>query len=190
MADTAWQLFMDRIAWQGNVHVGCRVLEATLDPDEMARLQGLGTSILTTLAMLGEHHGSDPSEDDEATVKALARVDTKLDVLLELFNRHLLQHVELPPRRIVRLNAEGILIEGWQAPAPGTPVAVSVHFDACVGLPLELPGCVEAGGDGGGGFVACNELAESLREAIEHLIFRQHRRQLAEARNDAAPAAE
>ncbi len=188
MADHAWQLFMDRIAWQGSVHVECTPLDALPDTDELARLDGLGSSVLATLGMLGEHRNIDPADADEPDIKLLARVDTKLDVLLELFNRHLLQHLQLPPRRTVRLNTFGILVDGWQPPAAGTPVIVRVHFDPCVGLPLELIGHASPAPADQGGFVACHELAEDLREAIEHLIFRQHRRQLAEARHDAPPA--
>jgi hypothetical protein len=90
----------------------------------------------------------------------------------------------MPAGRKLRFNTRGILIEGWQPQAQQAAVLVRVHFDACTGLPLELPGVATASPDGTGGFVAFDELAEGIRNGIEHLVFRQHRRQLAEARRE------
>jgi hypothetical protein len=101
-----------------------------------------------------------------------------------MFNRHLAASMQVPPRHPVHFNQRGILIEQWQPTAQEGAVLVRMHFDACVGLPLELPGRAAPAPGGRGGFVAFDELAEGIREGIEHLVFRQHRRQVAEARRD------
>lgn len=183
MVDDSWQSFGDRIMWEGALHVACETLDVPLDPARRARVQELDTGVLATLNMLGERSGGE-APDDETTAAALTRIDAKLDVLLEMFNRHLLGHLELPPRHAVRFNARGILIKGWAAPEPSTAVLVRLYFDACVGLPLELPGHVALAPQGLGGFIAFDGLDEDIRESIEHLVFRQHRRQLAEARRE------
>ena len=183
MAQQAWQSFVDRIAWEGTAQVACEELDAPLDSVRRARLDELNAGVLATLGMLGERSVAEPSAD-EATAATLARIDAKLDVLLEMFNRHLSGSVETPPRRKLRFNTRGILIEGWQPRGQHVAVLVRVHFDACAGLPLELPGSASTAPDGAGGFVAFDELAEGIRNGIEHLVFRQHRRQLAEARRE------
>ncbi|HEX5353515.1 MAG TPA: PilZ domain-containing protein [Rhodanobacteraceae bacterium] len=183
MDQDPWQSFGERITWEGALHVACETLDAPLDPARRARLEELDVGVLATLNMLGEHSGGEQS-DDETSSAALARIDAKLDVLLEMFNRHLLGHVELPPRRSLRFNARGIVIGDWASPDPGTAMLVRVYFDACIGLPLELPGHVAKAPQNAGGFITFDGLDEGIRQSIEHMVFRQHRRQLAEARRE------
>lgn len=186
MANDAWQSFNDRIAWEGPVHVACEALDVPLDPSGIARLEEMNARVLTTLDTLGDR-GGEPQDDESAA--ALARIDNKLNVLLEMFNRHLLGHIQMPPRRSVRFNARGITVEGWTPPESGTAMLVRMHFDACIGLPLELPGHVAPSPQRSGGFVGFDALDEGIRQSIEHLVFRQHRRQLADARRDSQPPA-
>jgi hypothetical protein len=186
MTDHTWQSFLDRIAWEGSVHIGCDKLDAPLDPARRARLEELNRGVLATLGLLGERSAGDASPDEAATA-TLARIDAKVDALLEMFNRHLAASMQMPPRRPVRFNQRGIQIGEWKPAARDDAVLVRLHFDACVGLPLELPGHAAPAPDGRGGFVAFDELAEGVREGIEHLVFRQHRRQVAEARRESPP---
>lgn len=186
MTDHAWQSFLDRIAWEGTVHVACEELDAPLDPARRARLEELNTGVLATLGLLGERTVGEIAAD-EVVAAALARIDAKVDALLEMFNRHLAASVQMPPRHPVRFNQRGILIEQWQPGPQEHTVLVRMHFDACVGLPLELPGRAGAAPGGRDGFVAFDELTDGIREGIEHLVFRQHRRQLAEARRESQP---
>lgn len=181
MSHDPWQFFSDRISWDGEIRVACEAPDASLEPGRQTREDAANANVLATLSTLGERSGSEIPED-EAVSTALARIDAKLAVLLEVFNRHLLGHVQLPPRRPVRFNARGILIEDWTAPASGTALVVHIYFDACVGMPLELPGHVSAAPQEVGGFIAFDGLDESVRQGIEHWVFRQHRRQLAETR--------
>lgn len=183
MALDAWQSFNDRISWDGTVHFACEPMTAPLEPAAFTRLQELDSGVLATLGMLGERGSSEPADDE--TAAAITRVDAKLNVLLEMFNRHLLGHLQLPPRRMVRFNARGVLIEGWTPPGPNAALMVRMHFDGCLGMPLELPGRVAAAPAGSGGFITFDKLDEDIRQSIEHLVFRQHRRQLAESKREA-----
>ncbi|HET7266949.1 MAG TPA: PilZ domain-containing protein [Rhodanobacteraceae bacterium] len=186
MTHDPWQFFGDRITWEGAMRVECETLDAPLDPARQARMEEQDADVLATLNMLGERGGSEPPED-EAVSAALARIDAKLDLLLAMFNRYLLGHVQMPPPRTVRFNARGIVIPDWKAPEADMAVLVRIYFDSCVGMPLELPGRVAPAPRGAGGFVAFDELDEGIRQSIEHLVFRQHRRQLAESRREPQP---
>lgn len=183
MTHPAWQPFLDRIAWEGSVHVGCERLDAPLDPARRARLEQLNAGVLATIGLLGERSPTEAASDEAATA-TLARIDAKVDALLEMFNRHLAASMQMPPRRAIRFNQRGVLIEQWWPGADEDAVLVRMHFDACAGLPLELPGHAMQAPDGRAGFVAFDDLAEGIREGIEHLVFRQHRRQVAEARRE------
>lgn len=183
MALDAWQSFTDRISWDGAVHLACEPLDTPLDPPAFTRLQELDAGVLATLGMLGERGSSEPKDDE--TAAAITRIDAKLNVLLEMFNRHLLGHLQLPPRRTIRFNARGILVHDWTPPSPDAALMVRMHFDGCLGLPLELPGRVAAAPAGSAAFISFEKLDEDIRQSIEHLVFRQHRRQLAETKRGA-----
>lgn len=186
MALDAWQSFSDRITWDGTVHLVCEPLEQPLAPPAFTRLQELDAGVLATLGMLGERGSNEPRDDE--TAAAISRIDAKLNVLLEMFNRHLLGHLQLPPRHAVRFNARGILVDGWTPPAANAALMVRMHFDGCLGLPLELPGRVAAAPAGSAAFITFEKLDEDIRQSIEHLVFRQHRRQLAETRRGSQTA--
>lgn len=183
MTHDPWQFFGDRISWEGPIRVACETLDAPLDPVQQARMEEQDADVLAMLNALGERGSGEPPEDEAVSV-ALARIDAKLDLLLAMFNRHLLAHVQMPSQRPVRFNARGIVIGDWTAPEPDTPVLVRVYFDSCVGIPLELPGRTAKAPPDAGGFVAFDELDEGIRQSIEHLVFRQHRRQLAGSRRE------
>jgi hypothetical protein len=105
---------------------------------------------------------------------------------MEIVNRLLLPQSSLPPRMSLRFNALGAVLPWDCLPPVGQPVLLKLHFDVCRALPLELPGTRQAGPTDGKGFVAFDGVSEPVRDEIERLVFRQHRRQVAEARAHAA----
>ena len=64
----------------------------------------------------------------------------------------------------------------------GRDVLLRLRFDVCRSLPLELPAQVERRFDDGRVFVVFAPLSDVLGDAIERLVFRHHRRKVAEAR--------
>lgn len=180
MPQTAWQTFAEQVAFEGELAVACVPVADCPGTFEAARLQRLDAGILGSLGMLDDAPpGAD--EDDPARL-ALARVDAKLDMLLEVLNRYLLGRVTLPDAHRVRLNTHGILIERDELPPPDTRVRVELYFDGCAGMPLTLPGRVAPGEAPHRRFVWFCGLSAAVRDGIERLVFRQQRQQLAAAR--------
>jgi hypothetical protein len=179
------QAFADQVSYEGLLHVSCEVAPA-LEARELALLNERNASLLLTLASLVERR-ADGAEEDSALNQELARLDAKLNAVIELVNRLAMPSIALPPRVAVRFNALAAELPAGFLPAPDSRVMVRIHFDACRALPLELPGHVLAG-SGDVGLVAYDGLGEAVREAILKLVFRQHRRQVAEARHTARPA--
>lgn len=181
MAETIWQSFADRIAYDGALRVACEPAAEDLDGPALAHLNDLNGSVLAAIGALGERC-AETTEDEGNLGAELARLDAKLDVLMEIVNRTLFPDARLPSLRQVRLNAYGIRIDGLQLPEPRTRVRVRIHFDACRGLPLDLPGRGVAAPAAGPGFIAFEGLTEGVRSGIERLVFRHHRRLIAESR--------
>lgn len=183
MLQPPWQAFQERVAWEGELAVACVPVAEQPGVFEAARLQRLDAGILGSLGVLGDVRP--PGDDDDPVRLALARVDAKLDMLLEVMNRHLLGRIELPPVRAVRFNTRGLAIEGCDLPQPDAAVRVELYFDGCAGMPLTLPGRVGATDVPGRWFVCFCGLSDLVRDGIERLVFRQQRQKLAAARQAA-----
>ena len=186
MSDEGWTAFSDRVAWDAVFHATCDTV-ARPDPSALALINDRNASVLVAVSALMDRR-SDTAEDDNALTQEVARLDAKLNVLMEIVNRLLLPQAGLPPRVALRFNAAGAVLPWSGLPAVGQPVLLKIHFDVCRALPLELPGVRTAGPSDGKGFIAFEGLTEAVRDGIERLVFRQHRRQIAEARAHFRPS--
>lgn len=184
MSEATWKAFSERVTWDARFHATVEAGER-LSADALATVNDRNANVLVAVAALMDRR-VDTGEDDNALGQEVARLDAKLNVLMEIVNRLLLPQASLPPRIAVRFNALGIVLPWDGLPPAGQPVLVKLHFDVCRALPLELPGVREPGPSDGKGFVGFEGLTEPVRDEIERLVFRQHRRQVAEARAHAA----
>ncbi|UPG93490.1 PilZ domain-containing protein [Luteibacter aegosomatissinici] len=184
MSDVAWKTFSERVTWDGRFHATC---EPAAPPAAaaLASINDRNANVLVAVAALMDRR-VDIGEDDNALSQEVARLDAKLNVLMEIVNRLLLPQSALPPRISLRFNGLGAVLPWEGLPPVGQPVLLKLHFDVVRALPLELPGIRQAGPLDGKGFVAFEGLSEPVRDEIERLVFRQHRRQVAEARAHAA----
>jgi len=186
MGDEAWQAFSERVTWDMAFHATC---ESSPRPDAaaLALINDRNASVLVAVSALMDRR-ADTAEDDSTLSQEVARLDAKLNVLMEIVNRLLLPQSGLPARVAMRFNAAGAVLPWAGLPPVGQSVMLRIHFDACRALPLELPGVRLAGPSDGKGFIGFEGLSEAVRDGIERLVFRQHRRQVAEARAQARPA--
>jgi hypothetical protein len=185
MSDEGWLEFSERVAWDARFHATC---EAGPRPDAaaLALINDRNASVLVAVSALMDRR-SDTSEDDSPLTQEVARLDAKLNVLMEIVNRLLLPQSGLPPRIALRFNASGAVLPWDSLPAAGQTALLKIHFDACRALPLELPCIRLAGPADGKGFLGFEGLTEPVRDGIERLVFRQHRRQVAEAKAHSRP---
>ncbi|MDR6936616.1 PilZ domain-containing protein [Luteibacter sp. 3190] len=185
MSDDGWKAFSDRVAWDAAFHA---TVESVARPDgaALALINDRNASVLVAVSALMDRR-SDTAEDDSPLTQEVARLDAKLNVLMEIVNRLLLPQAGLPSRLNLRFNAIGAVMPWAGLPPVGQPVLLKIHFDVCRALPLELPGVRTAGPTDGKGFIVFEGLTEAVRDGIERLVFRQHRRQVAEARAHSRP---
>lgn len=186
MSDDDWQAFSDRVAWDAAFHATCDPV-ARPDAAALSLINDRNANVLVAVSALMDRR-SDPAEDDSPLSQEVGRLDAKLNVLMEIVNRLLLPQSGLPPRMPLRFNAAGAVLPWHGLPPVGQPVLLKIHFDVCRALPLELPGVRLAGPLDGKGFIGFEGLSEAVRDGLERLVFRQHRRQVAEARAQARPA--
>jgi len=120
----------------------------------------------------------------------LTRVETKLNLLLNLVGQLLTVHFPLPPLKAVKLNPVGIEWITDQGPRPGDFGIVEIYLNSSCPRALTFPGKVEGVEDTGNGYrisVQFLALSASIQERLEKIIFRHHRRRVAMARRRLFP---
>jgi hypothetical protein len=152
---------------------------------ELRLKRGLG--VLAAQTAFDEKR-SEPGDDAAQLAPELLRLDAKLNHLIDLVGALLSRTVGMPATVPVEFNAWGV---AWQAagevPEIGSDILVRIHLDGSSALPLELPArAVESLHREDGPewqravFV---DLGDILSDGIERLVFRMHRRQLADGRS-------
>lgn len=181
----------DGLSFVEEIAVQLMPLPRLPDAPAIARMNAQNAQTLIADSSLEESHRvHDPGADDAAFAADLQRIEYKVNVLLQLVVRLTAQSAALPPPQTVRVYAGGM---EWHAaatdPAPGSIVGARLFINAAFPLPLELVGVVAMPRIEGGqtwSRVAWHGQSATVTDLLGKLIFRHHRRQIADARSAAA----
>jgi hypothetical protein len=179
----AWLEFSQRVSCEARWCVDCVIAESPLPAAEIQRLSEYNANVLATIAALEERR-SETVDDANPLLQEMMRLDVKLTALVDIVNRLLLPAGGLPARQLVRFNTAGAMLPIGLLPA-GDALLLRLHPDACPSLPLEFPAVVVRRFDDGLAFVAFVKLGDTTSDALERLVFRLHRRKVAETRQSA-----
>jgi hypothetical protein len=174
-----WQAFSERMAYEGNLHLAVEAFEPA--PDAVARYNERNLHVLRTLASLDERRAENNNDDDSPVMQELQRMDSKINVLLDIVDRLLMPATLLPARHSVRFNAVGVTMPENLLPTADC-LLIRLHFDTCRALPLELPALPGEQLNDGRAFVYFCQLSELVEDGLERFVFCHHRRKVAEAR--------
>lgn len=130
---------------------------------------------------------SEPGDELVNFVPELGRLDAKLNHLIDLVAALLASSTPLPIAVPVSLNAWGVAWQSAEAIAPAeATLMLRIHLDANAALPLDMPALAIAPLMASDGLAwqraVFLDVAESVREGLERLVFRMHRKKLAEER--------
>jgi hypothetical protein len=178
--ETLWQEFSQSMAYEGALHLNVQALDAQPDASALAGYNERNLHVLRALASLDERR-AETGEDESPVLQELLRLDSKINVLMEIVNRLLVPLELLPARQPVRFNALGVLLPAAALP-PAAHLLVRLHFDACRALPLEMAVQFVRAQDDTHMFAGFIKPTEMVHEGLERFVFRHHRRKVAEAR--------
>lgn len=142
--------------------------------------QEANEDILRTIALLDEHFSETGDEHDVAT-HGLHRIDFKLNLVLDLVSQVLAHHLTLPEAVNVSFNTDAIQWEGQSTPDPGSTVKIDLYVSRKYPRAIVLYGKVQAVQSFKTG-VALDGVSEIMRDGLDKLIFRHHRRRIAHTR--------
>ena len=180
MTTDRWDEFEQRVSVEESLHVDCEPLAWPAPQAQLLWLAERNANTLAAIAALEERR-ADLAEDDSPLMQEMLRMDAKLTALVDIVNQLLVPASTLPPRQLLRFNAVGALLPASLVPA-GDAMLLRLRFDLCRSLSLELPARMGRRFDDGHVFVEFTSLGDVSGDAIERLVFRHHRRKVAEAR--------
>lgn len=161
----------------------CKVIAGPLVGAELMRMHQSNEEVLRIVHSLDEYY---PELTDEHGVgQELARMDFKLNLLLDLVSEVLAYYHDTPQRTPVKLSVDGIEWQSSQPPELHKLVLMEIYLNNKYPHPIFLPGRVEyvqALVTGSNIRVVFDSLDEIIQAWLEKIIFRHHRRQIASTR--------
>jgi hypothetical protein len=174
-------VIFDKLAYEDLLPVRWRPLDGPVDDIAAQHYADRNLRVLQGCDAL-EEHGQTETDEESPHSADLMRLDFKLNLLLDLAGQLLAASQPRPTSVPIRFNAMGAT---WQSPEP---IAVGAHgvleivVRDIVVQPLQLPAQTVAGAKEGSVRVRFLSLGEVVADHIEKLVFRRHRRRIADAR--------
>ncbi len=176
---------MAALCYQDLIPVEWEPLRRPLDAGQRQRYQRDNVALLQGVLLVDEQPVIEHDEELSALGQELQRIDHKLNLVLELLSQALRSWRKLPDPVAVRITSEGIRWEGEEGPPEGSSVLLKLYMSPIVPNPLMVDGTVlppAAGAGGGWNEVRFTPLDTRIRDLLEKVVFRQHRRQIARQR--------
>jgi hypothetical protein len=156
----------------------------------VAQVNGEFLRMVTAL----EEHAPPKTDNHPELAQEILRLESKVNLVLDLLGRLMAHSLKLPPPVRLSLGARSLrwLTIGADVPATGDAVLVEVYLRPEYPRPLTLTGRVRSVDATPAGAKRVNVelegLTEEVRDWLERMIFRHHRRSVADARRQSDPS--
>lgn len=163
----------------GRLPASWRALGEPLSDAELAALNDSNGVLLNAIAVVDAQSQNDL--DEPGTHNDLLRLEAKVDLLLGLVTQVLAIHQPVPPLVKVFLSAQHLTWSDALVPAgdavSGQLGVIELYVYPLIAVPLRLPVRIEQNGQ-----ALILGLSAHARNGLEKFLFRQHRRAIADAR--------
>jgi len=173
------------LAFTDNISVAWSGVDTTPSPAQLAKVNESNELFLRAVTVLGSA-ASDTTEDDSVVTGEIARLDLKVNMLLDLVSQLIYAQSDIPPRTEVTVGAESLAWSAKELPQPGSTVFMQVYIQHGTPKPLCFYGdIVSTAEEHANGIARVNYqgLSSATRGWLEKLIFRHHRREVAYQRS-------
>jgi len=173
------------LAYQDIVPLAWRPLTTPLSSESINQLNERNLRLLQAFAALDEQGQVDKPDDNSPHAADILRLDMKINLLLDLVGRILIANQPRPNSSRIRFNAHSAT---WKttasSPTPriGDEGVLEIYLKDCLVEPLCLLGSVTDVASDGWIKLKLHSAGEAVADLIEKLVFRRHRRQVADSR--------
>ncbi|AOU98476.1 hypothetical protein BI364_11390 [Acidihalobacter yilgarnensis] len=174
------------IVYRATLPLAWEPVAAMPAPEIQSQINETNVALLAMFSVLDEHPVESKGGEPEV-IQALARLDTKVSLVLELVGELLRHQLALPKAFPVALSEHGLswIVEAPSAPAMGDLVRMDIYLKTSYPRPLRCWGEVVSLDPSGRGVKIAARfrgMAEDMRDGLSKLIFRHHRRLIASQR--------
>lgn len=190
MSDNA-QTEIGGLTFTDNISIDWKPVDYQPDESRLALVNESNESFLRAVSALAAF-STDSSEDEIGLSQEIARLDLKVNLLLDLVSQLIYQQLEIPEKSQVTISSTNIRWDSVKVPLPGATVFVQVYIQHGTPKPLCFYGKVQSSEEqyrSGSALVSYLGLSGSAQSWLDKLIFRHHRRAIA-FRKSKRPAAD
>lgn len=175
----------EELAFEDVVPLAWKPTPVPFDPALIGSYADRNLRVLQSLAALEEHGPIEKIDEKDGPAMAhIARLDLKLNLLLDMVGQLLLASHPRPKAASVRFNALGAV---WQGAPPypelGNQGVLEIYLRDSIAEPLRLVGRIATISLDGRIKARFIPPGEHISDLMEKLAFRKHRRQVAGAKN-------
>jgi hypothetical protein len=176
----------DELAYEDVVPVAWQPLDEPPDPLAIAAMEESNLHLLQACTAMDEQPAAvprDKSDDGHPLAADLARLEFKLNLVLDMVAQLASREARRPAPTHVRFNSHGATCAAPNpVPAPGSIGVLHIHIRGALPRPLSMPARVSGLDAQGRVRVRFFPMSEALGDMLDKLAFRRHRRHVAEAR--------
>jgi hypothetical protein len=157
----------------------------------LGELKSANMDVLRTFFALESYSGEAGEELPEADTQQVARLDFKLNLILDLVGYLIVRQQLIPEVRPLTLTPDTIRWLDSTAPNQNALLCIELYCSLHYPRPLALYGRVTEVTPQSGGWSVTAEfegLGEAVRDALERFIFVQHRRAISHSRRSKSPS--
>jgi hypothetical protein len=173
----------EELAYEDILPVAWRRLPEPCDAGMLNSFADRNLRVLQALGALEGHGQGEKSDDSSPHAAEIARLDLKVNLLLDMVGQLLAVSRPRPKSVPIRFNALGAV---WHSAPPhpemGSQGVLEIYLRDCIAEPLRLVGRIATVGPDGRIKVRIVPPGEHVADLMEKLAFRKHRRQVAVAK--------
>jgi hypothetical protein len=174
----------DELAYEDIVPVQWLPLPKGSDPSAVPNYHDRNLRMLQALAALEEHGQLEKAAEENLPHAAdLARLDKKVNLLLDLVGHLLAANQNRPAAVPIRFNTLGASWQNATQLALGEQGILEIYLRECLPEPLRLAGRIAVTEPNGKTKMRFIPLGESIADILGKLAFRRHRRHIAEQKH-------
>lgn len=169
------------LSFTDNISISWKPVDYEPDDSHLALVNDSNEAFLRTVSAISEF-AKDVSEDSPVISQEIARLDLKLNLLLDLVSQLIYQQLEIPEMSQVTVSSNDITWSGENLPGVGATVFVQVYIQRGTPKPLCFYGEVVSSPEDmaqGRTRVSYLGLCGSAKAWLDKIIFRHHRREVA-----------
>ncbi len=173
------------LVYEDMVPMHWRKVETEIQPAQLIRINESNEEILRFISVLDDYRSESTGDGRGSGAGDISRIEHKINLILDLVSQILVHHIDMPAPVPIRMSATGIQWRCEERLELGHDVLMDIYFYHNYPRPITLAGKVqhiEKDGDGYNTWVIFENLSDTVRQWLDKLIFRHHRRGIAYAR--------